>query len=306
MSSAQQLHIDGRDLRVSNLDKVYFPKPGFTKGEVIGYYIRIAPVLLPHLQNRALTLKRYPDGVEGKFFYQKQCPSHAPKWIKTTPVKKSDGGTIRYCVLNDLASLVWSANIANLELHPFLHKATARTRPTALMFDLDPGPPATIVHCCQVAVWLRDLFGALGLQCFPKTSGSKGLQLAVPLNCPITYRRTKTFAHAVAEALAGRFPKQVVSDMKKSLREGKVLIDWSQNDDGKTTVGAYSLRATDAPTVSTPVTWDEIETTLKRRKATLLRFTSNTVLYRVEKLGDLHSPVLTLKQELPAANRIAT
>lgn len=305
MSATQQLRIDGRDVRVSNLDKVFYPKPGFGKGEVLDYYIRIAPVLLPHLRNRALTLKRYPDGVEGEFFYEKQCPSHAPKWVRTTPVRKGDGGTIRYCVLNDLASLVWAANIANLEFHPFLHRTTARTRPTALMFDLDPGPPASIVQCCQVALWLRDLFATLGLKCFPKTSGSKGMQLAVPLNTPVTYRRTKAFAHAVAEALSARFPEHVVSDMKKSLRRGKVLIDWSQNDDAKTTVCAYSLRAKEAPTVSTPVAWEEVETALKRRRANPLGFTSKTVLKRVEEFGDLHSPVLTLKQRLPTASALS-
>lgn len=304
MSDSQELEFQGRKLTVTSLDKVFYPKSGFTKGQMIDYYIRIAPVLLPHLKARALTLKRYPDGVDGFFFYEKQCPKHAPKWLKTTDVARSDGEIIHYCLLNDVASLAWAANIANLELHPFLHKASAPTRPQSLVFDLDPGPPADVIECCQVALWIRDLFAALGLKSFIKTSGSKGLQLVVPLNTPVTYDKTKAFAHAVADALAAKFPDKVVSDMKKSLRTGKVLIDWSQNDDGKTTVCVYSLRAKEEPTVSTPVTWEEIEKALKRRQSRLLTFQTKDTLKRVDKLGDLFAPVLTLKQKLPAASSL--
>ncbi|MES2706243.1 MAG: non-homologous end-joining DNA ligase [Verrucomicrobiota bacterium] len=305
MSETQELEFKGRKVTVTNTDKVFYPESGFTKGQMIDYYLRIAPVLLPHLKGRAVSLKRYPDGVEGFFFYEKQCPQHAPKWLKTTPVKRSDGEIIDYCLLNDTASLAWAANIANLELHPFLHQAKAPTRPKFLVFDLDPGPPADVLDCCRVAVWIRDLFAALDLRSFIKTSGSKGLQLVVPLNTPVTYAKTKAFAHTVADTLADRFPDKVVSDMKKSLRTGKVLIDWSQNDDSKTTVCVYSLRAKTEPTVSTPVTWDEIERALKRRRRDLLIFRTEDVLKRVEKLGDLFEPILTLKQKLPTVDSLA-
>ena len=301
MSAKQELRIKGKTLQVSNLDKVFYPKCGFTKGEVIDYYIKISPVMLPYIKDRALSLKRYPDGVEGMFFYEKQRPSHAPNWLKTTPVERSDGTIIDYCMLNDLPSLVWAANIANLELHPFQHKKSQIGKPTTLVFDLDPGAPADIIDCCQVALWIRDVFHALKLECFPKTSGSKGMQIAVPLNTPAaTYEKTKLLAHTVANVLAVRFPKKVVSDMKKSIRKGRVLIDWSQNDDGKTTVAPYSLRARELPTVSTPITWDEVSKALKKGKPEMLRFQTKDVLKRVDKLGDLHAPVLELKQRLPS------
>lgn len=300
MSAKQELRIKGKTVRVSNLDKVFYPKCGFTKGDVIDYYIQISPTLLPYIKNRPLSLKRYPDGVEGEFFYEKQRPAHAPEWIKTTPVARSDGSIIDYCMLNDLPSLVWAANIANLELHPFQHKKSQIEKPTTLVFDLDPGAPADIIDCCQVAIWIRDIFKALKLECFAKTSGSKGMQLAVPLNTPGTsYETTKLLAHTIAEVLAARFPDKVVSDMKKSLRKDRVLIDWSQNDDGKTTVAPYSLRARELPTVSTPVTWDEVAKALKKGKAELLKFQTKDVLKRVERDGDIYEPVLKLKQRLP-------
>ena len=279
-----------------------YPQTGFTKGGVIDYYVRISPVLLPHLKDRPITLKRYPEGVEGFFFYEKQAPAHRPKWVKTTVVPKDSGGEINYCVLNGLPALVWAANLADLELHTFLHKAPAIQRPTALAFDLDPGPPADVLPCCQVALWLREVFEGLGLQSFPKTSGSKGLQVYVPLNQPrLTYERTKEFAHALAQQLEQQHPALVVSKMQKTLRKGKVLVDWSQNDDHKTTVNVYSLRAKEHPTVSTPVTWEEVEAALKKKSAKLLTFETEDVLKRVEKLGDLFAPVLTLKQKLPAS-----
>ncbi len=292
------LQVGSKKVEVSSLDKVFYPKTGFTKGEVIDFYIKIAPVLLPHLKGRAITMKRYPDGVEGMFFYEKQKPSHAPSWIKTTTVEKTDG-EINYCLVNDLPTLVWMANIANLELHPFTHLAKAPATPTSLVFDLDPGPPANVLDCCEVAVRLRDIFKKLGLESFIKTSGSKGMQMVVPLNTPGRYERTKAFAHTLAEALAHAWPECVVSDMKKSLREGKVLIDWSQNDDKKTTVSVYSLRAKDEPTVSTPVEWKEVEKARKTKNAGLLKFTAAEVIKRVSKKGDLFEEVLTMKQKLP-------
>jgi len=297
MSAKTQLEIDDVQVPVSNLDKVMYPETGFTKGDVIDYYIRIAEHLLPHLKGRALTLKRYPDGVNKFFFYEKQCPAHRPSWMKTTRVAKTDG-EIDYCVIDTLPSLVWTANLANLEFHTFLHRKTAVTRPSALAFDLDPGPPADILTCCKVGLLLKDFFDALGLESFPKTSGSKGMQVYVPLNTPVTYERTKAFALAVAQALETQFPELVVSNMLKKLRHGKILLDWSQNDDHKTTVCVYSLRAKDHPTVSTPVTWDEVASALKRKKK--LSFETKDVLKRVKKLGDLFAPVLTLKQKLPA------
>jgi bifunctional non-homologous end joining protein LigD len=256
MPTKTEMDVAGTRVAVSNLDKVLYPEVGFTKGQVIDYYVRVAKSLLPHLKNRPITLKRYPDGVDGFFFYEKQCPSHRPKWVKTTTVPRSKGGDIHYCVMNDLPALVWAANLADLELHTFLHKAPAIGRPTAIAFDLDPGAPADIVQCCQVGLWVKGLFDGLGLKSFPKTSGSKGLQVYVPLNTPVTYAQTKRFAHTLAQVLEHQFPDLVVSKMLKSLRIGKVLVDWSQNDDHKTTVNVYSLRAKERPTVSTPVTWD--------------------------------------------------
>jgi bifunctional non-homologous end joining protein LigD len=291
---------------VTNLDKVFYPEVGFTKGQVIDYYIRISKVLLPHLRDRPISLKRYPDGVEGFFFYEKQCPSHRPKWMKTAKVSKSEGGEINYCLMNDLPSLVWAANLADLELHTFLHRAPAITRPTALAFDLDPGPPADIVQCCQVGLWLKGIFDSLGLECFPKTSGSKGLQVYVPLNTSVTYEKTKAFSHALALLLEKQFPSMVVSRMQKILRKGKVFVDWSQNDGKKTTVTVYSLRAKPHPTVSTPLQWREVERTVKRKDASQLVFEAGDVLKRVEKLGDLFGPVLSLKQKLPSVQRLGT
>jgi bifunctional non-homologous end joining protein LigD len=300
MIKKQTLDVGGKKVDVTNLDKVFYPKAGFTKGDVIDYYVRVSSVLLPHLKERPITLKRYPDGVEGFFFYEKKCPDHRPKWMKTTKVAKSEGGDINYCVINDLPSLIWAANLADLELHTFLHKAPSIRRPTALAFDLDPGPPADIVLCCQVGLWLKALFDALKMESFAKTSGSKGLQVYVPINSPVTYDRTKAFSHAVAELLEAQSPETVVSNMQKSRRPGKVLVAWSQNDEHKTTVNVYSLRAKDYPSVSTPVTWDEVESVVRTRNATTLQFVSKEVLKRIEKVGDLFAPVLSLKQKLPA------
>src|ERR1700735_5166070 len=281
MVSKQSLDVHGTKVEVTNLNKIFYPKAGFTKGDVIDYYVRISSVLLPHLQDRPITLKRYPDGVEGFFFYEKKCPDHRPKWIKTTKVAKSEGGQINYCVINDLPSLVWADNLADLELHTFLHKAPSIRRPTAIAFDLDPGPPADIVLCCKVGLWLKGLFDALSLNSFAKTSGSKGLQVYVPINSAVTYEKTKTFSHAIAELLESQSPETVVSNMQKSRRSGKVLVDWSQNDDHKTTVNVYSLRAKESPTVSTPVTWEEVEETVRKGSATALSFVSTDVLKRV-------------------------
>jgi len=303
MTAKQTLKVGGKTVEVSNLDKIFYPKNGFTKGDVIAYYLRIAPVLLPHLKNRPVTLKRYPDGVEGSFFYEKQAPSHAPSWIKTVPVAKT-GGCIDYLLLNDLPSLLWVTNLANLELHPFLHRAGSLERPTQLVFDLDPGPPANLLDCAGVALLIRDLFSDLGLRSFAKTSGSKGLQIAVPLNTAVDYEKTGAFAKAVALLLEKRFPKKVVSEMKKEKRKEKVFIDWSQNHSKKTTVSVYSLRARERPTVSTPVTWDELTEAMAQKKIERLTFEADALLKRVEEIGDLFEPLLTLKQKLPALQAV--
>jgi len=296
-----EVDVDGRTLSLSNLDKILYPQAGFTKGHVIDYYTRIAPVLLPHLVDRALTLKRYPNGVEAPFFYEKNCPAHRPGWVRTERIPiRTDGRAIDFCVVDDLATLVWLANLADLELHPSLARVTDSRAPSILAFDLDPGPPATIVECCQVALELRDIFDQLGLRGFPKTSGSKGMQVYVPLNTPATYDRTKPFARAVAQLLERRDRKRVVSEMSKALRTGKVFVDWSQNDEHKTTVGVYSLRAREQPTVSTPLRWEEVEATAEEGEPDRLVFTSADVLERVAEHGDLFGPVEELEQELPA------
>jgi len=300
MSEIAQLIVEGKKLAVSNLGKVLYPKVGFTKGEVIEYYIRIAPVLLPHLRDRPLTMKRYPNGVDAEFFYEKNCPSHRPSWVKTAKVWSEGNNRIMdYCLANDLPTLVWAANLADLELHTSLSRKRDVARPTMMVFDLDPGPPADIVQCCQVGLWLRDLLAQVKLKSFAKTSGSKGLQVYVPLNSPVTYDDTKRLSRALAEHLEREHVDLVVSKMLKSLRGGKVLVDWSQNDEHKTTVCAYSLRAKDEPTVSTPVTWNEVENCLKKKKADLLKFRSDKTLARVEKLGDLFESIEKLKQKLP-------
>jgi bifunctional non-homologous end joining protein LigD len=294
--------VEGRELTLSNLDKVLYPKTGFTKGQVIDYYTRIAPVLLPHLAGRPLTLKRYPNGVEGHFFYEKRCPSYRPDWFKTAEVWSGrNKGIVAYCVVDDLPSLIWVANTASLELHPSLSKAPDIETPTAVAFDLDPGAPADMVDCARLGLRLRDLFEQMGLQSFPKTSGSKGLQIYVPLNTPAAYESgTKDFALNIARLFEKQFPDEVVHQMKKDLRPGKVLIDWSQNDQHKTTILVYSLRAKERPTVSTPLTWDEVETVVASRDPEQVVFEADDVLKRVEQHGDLFAPVATLQQELPA------
>jgi bifunctional non-homologous end joining protein LigD len=286
--------VGGREVKLSNLDKVLYPEVGYAKRDVIEYFARIAPTVLPHLEGRALTLKRYPNGVTANYFYEKNAPSHRPDWVDTARV-----GDIDYVVCNDEATLVWLANLADLELHTSLALASEPERPTLLAFDLDPGAPATVVECCQVALLLRGMFDGLGLRCFAKTSGSKGMQVYVPLNnADATFAQTKSFSKAVAELLAREEPSLVVARQTKSARKGKVLVDWSQNDRIKTTVNAYSLRAMERPTVSTPLTWDEVR---EARTVDDLTFTADEVLERVAQQGDLFAPVLSLVQELPSA-----
>ncbi len=293
------VEVDGRQLKLSNRDKVLYPKSGFTKGDLIHYYRSIAPVLLGHLYDRALTVTRWPDGVNGKSFFQKHAPAHRPDWVRTVSLP-AGSKRIDYTLANDLPTLVWLANLAAIELHTPLALCGNVERPTALVFDLDPGPPATAVECCRVALQLHGMFDGLGLQSFVKTSGSKGLQMYVPLNnSRVTFDHTKTFAKTVAELLESTQPELVVSRMSKAKRPGKVLIDWSQNDRNKTTVCVYSLRATQRPTASTPLEWEEVQDALDAGDAALLAFEAGDVLKRVEEKGDLFAPVLSLVQELP-------
>ena len=300
MSKPQVIEIEGKHLSLTNLDKVLYPAAGFTKGQVIDYYARIAPVLLPHLKERPLTLKRYPEGVDKEYFFEKNATKHRPDWVKTAPIwSEGNQRDVNYILANDLPTLVWIANLASIELHPSLAMAKDIESPRMMVFDLDPGAPADIVQCCQVGMWLREIFEHFGLQSFPKTSGSKGLQIYVPLNTPTNYDSTKTFAHALARLLENEHRELVVSDMKKQVRVGKIFVDWSQNDEHKTTVSVYSLRARERPTVSTPVKWEEVERALKKKEASVLVFEAGQVLERVQKMGDLFEPVQSLKQKLP-------
>jgi bifunctional non-homologous end joining protein LigD len=294
------VEVAGRNLSLTNLDKVLYPAAGFTKGQVVDYAVRIAPVLIPHLAGRPLTMKRYPNGVNEEYFFEKNAPKHRPEWVKTTPVwSEGNNRTMHYLMANDLPTLVWIANLASIELHPSLSLGSDISTPTMIVFDLDPGPPANIVQCCQVGLWVREIFDHFGLQSFAKTSGSKGLQIYVPLNTKTSYDQTKAFAHAIARLLEQQHPELVVSDMKKAVRTSKVFVDWSQNDQHKTTISVYSLRARERPTVSTPVRWEEVEQALKKKDADFLVFEAKDVLARVEKVGDLFEPVQKLKQKLP-------
>jgi bifunctional non-homologous end joining protein LigD len=305
MSDKAELIVEDRKIQVSNLDKVLYPKVGFTKGQVIDYYIRVAPVLLPHLKDRPLTMKRYPNGVDAEFFYEKNCPSHRPKWVKTAKVwSESNNRVMNYCLAQDLPTLVWAANLADLELHTSLARKKDIARPTMMVFDLDPGAPADIVQCCQVGLWLRDLLDKMKLKSFAKTSGSKGLQVYVPLNTSVTFDQTKNLSRTLAQHLEKEHVGLVTSNMSKALRKGKVFVDWSQNDEHKTTICVYSLRAKEEPTVSTAVTWEEVAKCLKKKKADLLKFRSDKTLARIEKMGDLFAPVEELKQKLPTKGKL--
>jgi bifunctional non-homologous end joining protein LigD len=300
MTQAVEVEVEGRSLRLSNLDKVLYPAAGFTKAQVIDYYTRVAPAVLPHLRERPLTLKRYPNGVDEGHFYEKECPSHRPEWVHTAAIPiRSEDRVVNFCLADDVPTLVWLANLADLELHTSLSLAERIERPTVLAFDLDPGAPAGVLECGRVALALRDLLEPLGLEGWVKTSGSKGLQVYFPLNTETSYDETKPFALAVAQLLERRHPELVVSSMRKDLRKGKVFVDWSQNDQHKTTVCVYSLRARERPTVSTPLGWEELEGAIGAGEAGALVFDSSAALDRVEERGDLFRPVLERRQELP-------
>ena len=293
------LEIDGRTVPVSNLDKVLYPQAAFTKADIIAYYIDVADAILPHLRGRPLTLKRYPEGVKEPFFYQKNAPAHRPRWVKTVAVP-TQRRVVHYLLANDLPTLVWAANLAALELHVSLASAKTPHRPDLMVFDLDPGPPAGLAECCRVALALRRCLKRDGLDAYPKTSGIKGLQVYVPLNAPrITFAHTKDYAKRMAESLTRKMPDLVLPRMSKALRTGKVFIDWSQNDPKKTTVCVYSLRAVEIPSVSTPVTWEEVERAAVSGDASRLRFGPPDVLYRLNTQGDLFNPLTHQIQRLP-------
>jgi bifunctional non-homologous end joining protein LigD len=309
VGTERAVEVDGRELKLTNLEKVLYSKAGFTKGEMVDYYAKVAPAMVPHLAGRAVTLRRFPEGVDDTdaAFFEKRCPKHRPSWVRTATVEAGPrAGDIDFCVCEDRATLVWMAQLAAIELHPSLSLAKVPDQPTVLAFDLDPGPPANVLDCCAVALRLRELFGHFGVECFPKTSGSKGLQVYVPLNDgEATYegeggQATKPLARAIAQLLEKQTPDKVVSKMKKAQREGKVFVDWSQNHRRKTTIAVYSMRARERPTVSTPIAWDEVEGAVERGDADSLAFETDAVLKRIERHGDLFAPVLELKQKLPA------
>ena len=291
--------VGGRELKLSNSGKVLYPETGFTKGQLISYYVTVAPALLAHLHGRALTVTRWPDGVDGKSFFQKQSPAHRPEWVRTATLP-AGSKKIDYTLADDLPTLVWLANLAAIELHTPLALADAHDRPTSMVFDLDPGEGTDVLDCARLALDLKGLFENLGLQSFVKTSGSKGLQVYVPLNVEdVDFAATKAFAKAVAELFEQTEPKRVISTQTRARREGKILIDWSQNDRNKTTVCVYSLRARTRQTGATPLDWDEVSAALKGGDPAALVFDAAAILERVAEHGDLFAPVLSLKQRLP-------
>jgi bifunctional non-homologous end joining protein LigD len=294
---SSEVLVDGRTVRLTTLDRVIYPEAGYTKAQVLDYYARIAPALLPHLQGRPMTLKRYPEGVNGPHFYDKHC-SGAPPWVEVAPIwSERKGEDVRFCRLEDRASVLWSVNRGNLEMHPLLSVAGAPDTPTVLVFDLDPGEPAGIREAAELALLLGDMLRGLGLESCPKTSGSRGVHVYVPLNTPVSFAATKAFARAVAETVAARMPARAVARTDKRLRAGRVLVDWGQNDRHKSTVAPYSLRAKlDRPTVSMPLTWEELADAGER----LLLPSPEDVLARVAAHGDLFAAVLSREQQLPA------
>ena len=303
-SKGTTVTVGGRELTLTNLDKVLYPPvddhPGVTKAQIIDYYARIAPTILPHLAGRCLTFLRFPDGADKPGFFEKRCPKHRPEWVETAIGPGDRNGNIGYCRLDEPASLVWSANLAALELHVPMALAEDLETPRAIVFDLDPGAPAAIRECCQIALLVHEVLASVGLEAWAKTSGSKGLQLYVPLNTPCTHDAAGDFALAVGQLLERQHPDRVTTTMAKAVRPGKIFVDWSQNVRHKTTIGVYSMRARVRPWVSTPVTWDEVAACADGELE--LRFEIDQVLERVDELGDLFAPVLTLEQRLPTAN----
>jgi len=298
--TTQVTQIDKHILTLSNLEKDLYPAFGFSKAHVLEYYRRASAFILPHLQNRALTLKRYPNGVGEDYFFEKRCPSHRPSWVPTAQISQDGDETMTVCLVNNLATLMWVENLASLELHVPLARSHTRETPDTIVFDLDPGDGAGMMACLRVSLILRDLLAELKLTCFAKTSGLKGLHVYVPLNqTKTTFDDTKTFSKSVAEVLERNYPDLVTSKMAKERRTKKVFINWSQNDASKTTVCVYSLRAGEKPTVSYPRPWKEIEKFVEKGDAETIRVLPFQAIDRLSKTGDLFAPVLTLRQDLP-------
>jgi len=296
--AAKELKIEGRSVRVSNLEKLMFPKAKFSKGDLINYYIQAASFVLPHIKNRPLTFKRYPNGVDKAYFYEKEAPSHTPSWVKTAKVKHSSK-TVNYVMINDLPSLVWGANLANIELHPLLSKAPNFATPTHMVFDLDPGPKRDVLDCIELGFSIEAFLKILKLNVYPKFSGSKGLQLYVPINTPCKFETISAISKALAEKFTDLMPDRVVSKMTKSLRSNKILIDWSQNSSFKTTVAVYSLRAkNEIPYVSLPFSWSELKKIAQKGQKDLLFYEVKDALKRMKRKGDLFLPVLSEKQKV--------
>lgn len=297
-----EVEIEGKSVRLSNLDRVIYPETGFTKGDLIDYYVKVAPVLLPHLKDRPVTLRRFPEGVGEPGFWQKNCSAGRPFWMRTVSVESGAGDdSVDYCLIDDEAGLAWLANAAGLEIHTSLASASGRTCPDSVVFDLDPGEPAGIAQCSQVALTIKGTLEELGLHSVAKTSGSKGMQVYIPLNSGASYPVTKKFAHMIARAMESEMSDLVLSRMNRGLREGKVFIDWSQNSEHKTTVSVYSMRARSTPSVSVPLRWEEVEAVVDGKPGDALRFGPEETLERVASLGDLFSELLSLRQTLPLA-----
>ena len=294
------IEMAGKRLSLSNLEKEFYPSCGFTKAHVLEYYRRVAPFIIPHLKNRALTLKRYPEGVEKDFFFEKRCPSHRPAWVKTAEIPQDDGEGMTVCLVNDLETLIWAENLASVELHVPLARANSPETPDSMVFDLDPGDHATILECARVALILRDLLSRMGLASYLKTSGKKGLHVYVPLNRKeATFEDTKIFSKAVAGTMQKHYPDLVTARMAKKEREAKVFINWSQNDASKTMICVYSLRAREKPIVSFPLEWRDLENPAGDGDPERLKVMHSEAVSRAEKKGDLFREVLTKEQKLP-------
>ena len=296
-SDGVAVDVGGRRLRLSNLDKVLWPETGFTKGQMIDYYRRVAPALIPHIRGHPVTLARFPDGVGEEGFYQTNCRG-CPPWMSTHEVRSRRGTLLRYCVIDDLPSLMWVANLATIELHPLLSTIEGTERAPAMVFDLDPGPPASIVDCCRVALFLREELASRGLEAFPKTSGWKGLHLHVPLDAAATFERTKHFSRELAVRLAKRHPDVVATEVSRERRAGRVLIDWRQNDPNRSVIAPYSMRSTPEPGVAAPLSWEEVEAAGDPGEVEL-RFSPQGVLERLERGDDPFAAVPHLGQALP-------
>ena len=295
----QTVTIGSHTVQLSNLEKMFYPDAEFSKGDIIEYYRRIAPAILPHVKGFPVVMKRYPSGVEGEAFYERRCPPGRPEWIPTREIPAQTEKPVYSCIINDEASIIWLANLANIEIHTLLYRSERIGIPTSVVFDLDPGAPADILDCTWVALRLRETLNHIGLDSRVKTSGGKGLHLVIPLNGPADFEKSNAFAKKIARDFERKYPERVTANIRRVNRVGKVLIDWSQNTPHKSTVAPYSLRAKSWPSVSTPVMWEELEQVLRSKDREALEFVAEDVVTRVEEYGDLFGDVLTRKQAIP-------